>query len=345
MQRERRSSLVIGLNQVIRALEQGTLKLVLVDKSIQPFSLLEHLGVLCATRSTPVCALNGMCTSAIPELLGVRRVTAFGFKSMDVHTVFDELVQFISQITPPLYVPWLHAAEENNRLSSTISNYTLNTPKEESYEEHLPGITEMTDKQKSITQTRITREKNRDAVDTESVLANHEGCKKQTGKQPEIEEFPGCNADEAISGTEILKNNEQQSRKRQRTRKPNKEGQQRENQPGKRTRKTVEPMDNTATCTSKVGETLDNTGKPIDNIGKSTENTRELGNLKSKRKGLVEVSDAMLPETAKASCTSQEESKEEMEKKRKKSAPQINYMKPCIKIFDVTPKDKSHQNK
>ena len=52
---------------------------------------LEHLLILCATRNAPACALSGMAESAIPMLLGVRRVAAFGFKvSVPVYIIVSD---------------------------------------------------------------------------------------------------------------------------------------------------------------------------------------------------------------------------------------------------------------
>ena len=66
------------------------------------------------------------------------------FQSTDTPTIFDELIGFIKEIIPPLYVPWLHPSKE-----TSVTNPAFNPANEDdSDEERLPGIEEMHKKRK-----------------------------------------------------------------------------------------------------------------------------------------------------------------------------------------------------
>jgi len=144
---KQRSSLVMGINEVTKALERGTVKLVLVDRSIQPAALLEHLLLLCATRKVPACAITGMNESTFPPLLGVHKVSTFAFKNTDTPTVFDDLVEFITKIAEPLYVPWLHSRKEGD--TPTTANQGTGVADDDS-DEQLPHIQDMHQKKKRM---------------------------------------------------------------------------------------------------------------------------------------------------------------------------------------------------
>lgn len=84
---------------------------------------------------------------------------------MDTPTIFDELVGFIKERIPPLYVPWLNHGDKNgNQLSTT------NPAIDDDSDEDLPGIEEMPTKRKR----RRTRKpkKNTEEMNTQSTSTN-----------------------------------------------------------------------------------------------------------------------------------------------------------------------------
>lgn len=66
---------------------------------------------------------------------------ALSFQNIATPTVFDDLVDFITIMIEPLYVPWLHSRKEEGE-SPAATNRGVNTV-DDSDEEHLPGIEEM----------------------------------------------------------------------------------------------------------------------------------------------------------------------------------------------------------
>ncbi|XP_078381833.1 uncharacterized protein LOC144664533 [Oculina patagonica] len=169
---KQRSSLVLGVNEVTKALEKGTLKLVLVDRSIQPVSLLEHLLVLCATRKAPACAITGMNEATFPPLLGVRRVSAFAFKNTDTPTIFDALVDFITTRTEPLYVPWLHSKKEEGETPTAIIPDGGPAKDNDCDEDHLPGIQDMNKKIKTSDKIDDNQVKKHDSMNVKTATVN-----------------------------------------------------------------------------------------------------------------------------------------------------------------------------
>ncbi|PFX32127.1 Ribonuclease P protein subunit p38 [Stylophora pistillata] len=133
-----RSGLLLGLSNVIKGLERGTVRLVLVDHAIEPPALLQHLLLLCATRKAPACAITGMSDSRVPHVLGVRKLAAFAFKNADVPTIYDGLVDYIIIRILPLDVPWLLSSREHGETPPA-----MNTAEGEDSDKHLPGMQNM----------------------------------------------------------------------------------------------------------------------------------------------------------------------------------------------------------
>jgi len=62
--------------------------------------------------------------------------------------VFDDLVEFITTIVEPLYVPWLHSKIEGD--TPTTGNHGIGTADEDSDEAHLPGGQDMHEKKRRM---------------------------------------------------------------------------------------------------------------------------------------------------------------------------------------------------
>lgn len=70
------------------------------------------------------------------------------FQDTGTPTVFDDLVEFITNIVEPLYVPWLHAKIEGD--TPTTGNHGTGTADEDSEEEQLPGIRDLHEKKRRM---------------------------------------------------------------------------------------------------------------------------------------------------------------------------------------------------
>ncbi|XP_022107045.1 uncharacterized protein LOC110988102 [Acanthaster planci] len=107
-----RSQLALGVNEVTRSLERGGLRLAVVCRSAQPALTTSHLMSLGATRDTPVLCLRGLSSTLAP-ILKLKVLLAVGFKKLtsDDPTAFDDLVNFIVAMTPPIDIPWLQYKE------------------------------------------------------------------------------------------------------------------------------------------------------------------------------------------------------------------------------------------
>ncbi|XP_062521725.1 ribonuclease P protein subunit p38-like [Corticium candelabrum] len=96
-----RRDIVVGINEVTRSLERDELMLVIVDKSVRPVLLLEHLVPLASHRRCYAVALNRL-GEMIGRLLAVKRVSALGFKKSDkVKGEFDDVMAYIKSTTTP----------------------------------------------------------------------------------------------------------------------------------------------------------------------------------------------------------------------------------------------------
>ena len=75
----KRSQFVVGLKEVTKALERGTLRAVVVCRSSKPTLLHEHLQILAATRCIPCIGLYGV-SDAIAPILGLKSAMTIGLK-------------------------------------------------------------------------------------------------------------------------------------------------------------------------------------------------------------------------------------------------------------------------
>ena len=82
------------------------------------------------------------------------------FQNTDTPTVFDDLVEFITKLVEPLYVPWLLSRKEGDTL--TTANHDTGAADDDSDEEQLPGIQDMHEKKRRM-------EKDIMAVETDTV--------------------------------------------------------------------------------------------------------------------------------------------------------------------------------
>ncbi|XP_035693923.1 ribonuclease P protein subunit p38-like [Branchiostoma floridae] len=103
-----KSQLVLGINEVTKALEKDRLRLVLVCRSVKPALMTQHLVLLSAVRRVPALCLSGLSETVAP-ILNFRTVAAMGFKktSPKDDKTFDPLVEFVTSRTPPIKIPWL----------------------------------------------------------------------------------------------------------------------------------------------------------------------------------------------------------------------------------------------
>ncbi|EGV95453.1 ribonuclease P protein subunit p38 [Cricetulus griseus] len=99
-----RKQLVIGVNEVTRALERNELLLVLVCKSVKPAVITSHMIQLSISRTVPACQVPQL-SQRIAPVIGLKCMLALGFRknSMD----FAEEVRAIIPRVPSLHVPWL----------------------------------------------------------------------------------------------------------------------------------------------------------------------------------------------------------------------------------------------
>ena len=75
----KRSQIVVGVNEVTKALERGFLRAVVVCLSAKPVLLHQHLQVLSATRNVPCVAMHGT-SEVVAQALGLKRAMAIGLK-------------------------------------------------------------------------------------------------------------------------------------------------------------------------------------------------------------------------------------------------------------------------
>ncbi|KAL1785280.1 ribonuclease P protein subunit p38 [Sigmodon hispidus] len=99
-----RKQLVIGVNEVTRALERNELLLVLVCKSVKPAVITSHLIQLSISRNVPACQIPQF-SERIAPVIGLKCVLALGFRKNTVD--FTEEVRAIIPKVPSLHVPWL----------------------------------------------------------------------------------------------------------------------------------------------------------------------------------------------------------------------------------------------
>jgi ribosomal protein L7Ae-like RNA K-turn-binding protein len=71
--------LALGLNEVTRALEKGTARLVVVCRDVHNPVLIQHLPVLAQHRQVPICLLPSS-PFTLAQFFGLRTLIAFAFK-------------------------------------------------------------------------------------------------------------------------------------------------------------------------------------------------------------------------------------------------------------------------
>ncbi|XP_052012464.1 ribonuclease P protein subunit p38 [Apodemus sylvaticus] len=99
-----RKQLVIGVNEVTRALERNELLLVLVCKSVKPAVITSHLIQLSLSRAVPACQVPQL-SQRIAPVIGLKCVLALGFRKNTMD--FANEVGAIIPRVPSLNVPWL----------------------------------------------------------------------------------------------------------------------------------------------------------------------------------------------------------------------------------------------
>lgn len=99
-----RKQLVIGVNEVTRALERNELLLVLVCQSVKPAIITSHLIQLSLSRSVPACQVPQL-SERIAPVIGLKCVLALGFRKNTMDFA-DEVGAIIPKV-PSLNVPWL----------------------------------------------------------------------------------------------------------------------------------------------------------------------------------------------------------------------------------------------
>lgn len=99
-----RKQLLIGVNEVTRALERNELLLVLVCKSVKPAIITSHLIQLSLSRTVPACQVPQL-SERIAPIIGLKCVLALGFRKNTMD--FADEVRAIIPRVPSLNVPWL----------------------------------------------------------------------------------------------------------------------------------------------------------------------------------------------------------------------------------------------
>lgn len=99
-----RKQLVIGVNEVTRALERNELLLVLVYKSVKPAVITSHMIQLSISRTVPACQVPQL-SQRIAPVIGLKCMLALGFRKNTMD--FAEEVRAIIPRVPSLHVPWL----------------------------------------------------------------------------------------------------------------------------------------------------------------------------------------------------------------------------------------------
>ncbi|CAH1245516.1 RPP38 [Branchiostoma lanceolatum] len=123
--RRLKSQLVLGINEVTKALEKDRLRLVLVCRSVKPALMTQHLVLLSAVRRVPALCLSGLSETVAP-ILNFRTVAAMGFKktSAEDDRTFDPLVEFVTARTPPIKISWLNVPGVEELSSQEDENET-----------------------------------------------------------------------------------------------------------------------------------------------------------------------------------------------------------------------------
>lgn len=110
--KEKYKEVIIGLNAVTRGLEKDELRLVVCTKEL-PAKVLQHLPILCASRSVPLCPLSvtSQDLAALLGASGIRTMICLGFKRVadGTNSPWNEVVDMIASKCPKIDIPWLPA--------------------------------------------------------------------------------------------------------------------------------------------------------------------------------------------------------------------------------------------
>lgn len=101
-----RTEIAIGINEVTKALEKNELGLVLVCDSVNPAHMTSHLISLSQTRSVPACQVPGLSAS-LAGTLALTSVLALGFKRQSA--TFAHMIAALVPKVPPVGVAWVSA--------------------------------------------------------------------------------------------------------------------------------------------------------------------------------------------------------------------------------------------
>lgn len=104
------SGLLVGVNEVTRALEKGVVKIAVVCRDPKPGILVEHLPALCFVNGTQLVAMPGDGTD-MAKVLGMKRTLAIAVRSMsdNIHLTspLRILTEQLKKVTCDLDFPWL----------------------------------------------------------------------------------------------------------------------------------------------------------------------------------------------------------------------------------------------
>ena len=104
--KQKRESIVIGINQVFREASKGGIKMIVVSRDINPPEIIQHVLVLCDEQKIPVIRL-ALPSEEFGKGLGVRRASAVGIKSTVDEDTYNLFVPFGSVVEEP-DLPCLH---------------------------------------------------------------------------------------------------------------------------------------------------------------------------------------------------------------------------------------------
>lgn len=106
--------LLVGINEVTRALERGGVALVLLARDVTPALLVQHVPVLCFLAGAQLVVMPGDGTD-MGVVLGTRRVLAVGVAERredgDSGGVAEMILQGLKPLATRLEYPWLAAAK------------------------------------------------------------------------------------------------------------------------------------------------------------------------------------------------------------------------------------------
>lgn len=94
--------ILVGTNEVTRALEKRDVELAIVRRDVKPAILVAHLPALCFVAQARFISIPGI-TDEIGELFGTKTALAFGIRK----GYFTDLIRELECVVCPLNFPWL----------------------------------------------------------------------------------------------------------------------------------------------------------------------------------------------------------------------------------------------